>query len=150
MSKFLLTLDAQNIAGQIAKLLNDGGQLWAYTHPANIISNNVRYMIELDGETIIGVVGLEQRDDKTTEIKHLCVHPNYRRRGLGRKLLEKAAKAARTEFVYGTVRSDNHTNIRNNMRVGMMPVSQKRGSRGCHIITFARRNNSDNNFGVHS
>ena len=148
MSKFSLTLNAENIAGQIAKLLNDGGQLWAYIHPNLILTNSIRYIIELDRETVIGVVGLEQQSPKVTEMKHLCVHPNYRCRGLGRKLLEKGLKATSTEFVYGAVRSDNATNIRNNLRIGMLPIGKKRGSWGCHIIIFARRTNSESR--VHS
>jgi len=142
MSKFLLTIDAQNIAGQIAKLLNSGGQLWAYMHPLGISTNGVQYIIELDGGTVAGVVGLERQTPQVTEMKHLCVHPDYRRRGLGKKLLEKGLKATKTEFVYGAVRSDNHTNIRNNLRIGMLPIGKKRG-RGCHIIIFARRTDSE-------
>jgi len=142
MTKFLLTIDAQNIAGQIAKLLNSGGQLWAYMHPMGILTNSVQYIIELDGGVIAGVVGLEQQRPNVTEMKHLCVHPDHRRRGLGRKLLEMGLRAAKTEFVYGAVRNDNHTNIRNNLRIGMVPIGKKRG-RGCHVIIFARRANSE-------
>jgi ribosomal protein S18 acetylase RimI-like enzyme len=145
MAKFLLTIDAQSISGQIAKLLNSGGQLWAYMYPMGILNNRVQYIIELDGDIVTGVVGLEQQRPNVSEIKHLCVHPDYRCRGLGRKLLEIGLKAAQTEFVYGAVRSDNHTNIRNNLRIGMVPVGKKRG-RGCHVIIFARRTNSESRF----
>ena len=143
MSKFSLTIDAQNIAGQIANLLNSGGQLWAYMHPQGILASSVRYIIELDGVKVVGVIGLEQQRPNVTEMKHLCVHPDYRRKGLGHKLLEKGLASAKTEFIYGAVRSDNHTNIRNNLRIGMIPIGKKRGSRGCHIIIFARRKSGE-------
>ena len=87
----------------------------------------------------IGIMGLEQYG-AVTEMKHLCVHPDYRKRGLGKKLLEKGIEAAQTEFVFGGVRNDNHSNIRNNLRIGMRPIGKKRG-RGCQIIIFARRKN---------
>ena len=139
MSKFVLTVGARNIAVQIADMINAGDQLWARLNESSILLSPVKYLIELDGEIITGVIGLEQYG-RTTELKHLCVHPNYRRRGLGKKLLEKGIQAATTEFVYGAVGSDNHTNIRNNLRVGMRPIG-KRWGRGRHIIIFARRKN---------
>ena len=139
MSKFILTVGARNMAVQIADMINTGNQLWARLNESSILLSPVKYLIELDGEIITGVIGLEQYG-RTTELKHLYVHPNYRRRGLGKKLLEKGIQAATTEFVYGAVGSDNHTNIRNNLRVGMRPIG-KRWGRGRHIIIFARRKN---------
>lgn len=141
MSKFVLTVDARNIATQIADMINAGNQLWARLNESSILLSPIKYLIELDGEIITGVIGLEQYG-RVTELKHLCVHPNYRRRGLGRKLLEKGVQAATTEFVFGAVGSDNHTNIRNNLRIGMRPIG-KRWGRGRHIIIFARRKNGD-------
>jgi len=138
----MLTLNSRDIAGQVAGLLNSGGQLVYFLTVDSILCNSIGYIIELDGEKVIGVIGLEQSGN-VTELKHLCVHPLYRRRGLGRKLLEKGIMASKTEFVYGAVRSDNHTNIRNNLRVGMTPIGKKRG-RGCKIIIFARRKNEQN------
>ena len=88
---------------------------------------------------MIGVVGLEQRGANITEIKHLVVHPAYRRHGLGVRLLQKAVDATTTEFVYGRVRSDNLTNIRNNLRIGMNPIGKTRPYRGHRMIIFARR-----------
>jgi ribosomal protein S18 acetylase RimI-like enzyme len=133
----MLTTGARDIAGQIAGLINAGGQLAHVLVTDSILLNRVEYLIEMSGDTVVGVIGLEQYG-KATELKHLCVHPDYRRRGIGKKLLEKGVKASRTEFVFGMVRSDNHSNIRNNLRIGMKPIGKKRG-RGCHIIIFARR-----------
>lgn len=139
MSKFMLTTNARDIAGQIAGLLNGAGQLAYFLTPDSILLSPIRYIIEMDGEKVIGLMGLEQIGN-ITEMKHLCVHPDYRRRGLGKRLLEKSIQAAQTEFVYGAVRSDNHVNVRNNLRVGMKPIGKKRG-RDCQIIIFARRKN---------
>jgi len=138
MSKFKLTVTVDTIAAQIANLLNMGGQLLYHFNETSVLKNKVQYLIELDGNKITGVIGLELKTPRVTEIKHLCVHPDYRRRGLGKKLLELAIKATKTEFLYGTVRDDNHVNIRNNFRVGMKPIGKFRG-RGCNVIIFARR-----------
>lgn len=137
MSKFMLTASTRDIAGQIAGLLNAGGQLAYVLVTDSILLNGIEYVIEMNGETVVGVIGL-QKYGRTTELKHLCVHPHYRKRGIGRKLLKKGIDASQTEFVFGMVRSDNHSNIRNNFRVGMTPIGKKRG-RGCNIIIFARR-----------
>lgn len=139
MSKFILTIGKEDIAKQIADLINSGRQLYLYQTAQTILNNNIRYILELSGTTVIGVVGLEQLRPNVTEIKHLVVHPAYRRKGMGRKLLLKAVEAASTEFVYGLVRSDNLTNIRNNLRIGMKPIGKTRMRRGHRLIVFARR-----------
>jgi len=138
MSRFRLTIDNEGIASQIADLINSGKQIWYYLTSYSILVSPIEFLIELDRDKVIGVIGLEQKTDKVTELKYLCVHPDYRQQGIGRNMLELGIKAAKTEYVYGAVRSDNHVNIRNNFRVGMRPVGKHRG-RGCHIIIFARR-----------
>lgn len=139
MSKFRLTVGASNLATQIANMLNTGEQLGLQMAKQSILLSPTEYIVEMDGEKVIGVIGLDVYG-RVTELKHLCVHPEYRRRGLGRKLLEKGVATATTEFVYGAVGADNHTNIRNNIRIGMRPIGKKWG-RGRYIIIFARRKN---------
>lgn len=138
MSKFVLTVTNRNIAAQIASLLNQGRQLCYVQTDASILNGDTRYVVELCGEQVIGVIGLEQKTPQVTELKHLCVHPDYRRRGLGLKLLKKGVEYSTTEFVYGAVREDNVSNISNNFRAGFKPVA-KHKSRGRYIIIFARR-----------
>ena len=103
----------------------------------------MKYIVELHGEQVIGVIGLQQKSPKATEIKHLCVHPDHRRKGLGLKLLKKGIEYATTEFVYGVIREDNHTNIRNNFRLGFKPIAKYK-SRGRYIIVFTRRRMQEN------
>ena len=142
MSKFLLSVGQQELSSDIASLITSGRQIEYHLSANSIIRNHTRYMVELDGPKVIGVIGIEQVHPKVSELKHLCVHQDYRRRGIGKRLLERAANAATTEFVYGLVRSDNATNIRNNLRIGMKPIGKKRGRRG-YLICFARRRNGD-------
>jgi len=138
MSKFSLTISANDMASQIADLINSGKQLWYHLTAFSILNGPVKFLIEIDKDKIIGVIGLEQKSGHVTELKYLCVHSNYRRHGLGEKLLRLGVNSAPTKFVYGAVRSDNHTNIRNNFKCNMKPIGKYRG-RGCNIIIFARR-----------
>jgi len=141
MGKFLLTVDADNLVTQISSLINSGHQLKAYLSRESIKYSSTRYLVELHKDKVIGTIGLDQCNGRVTELKHLCVHPDYRRQGIGVKLLEKGAKASLTEFVFGAVRSDNLVNVRNNLRIGMIPIG-KRSKRAYSIIIFARRKNS--------
>jgi len=140
MSKFLLTVDAKSLVAQVTSLINSGGQLKFFLTQQSVQYSPIQYLIELHKDRVIGTIGLERCNPKVTELKHLCVHPDYRRQGLGKKLLEKGVQAAPTEFVFGTVRSDNPVNIRNNLRIGMIPIG-KRSKRSYSIIIFARRRN---------
>ena len=142
MNTFNLTINADNLADQIAALVNSGQQLRYYLTRLSILNGHIRYIVEMDRAKVIGVIALEQKNARVTEMKFLCVHSNYREQGLGKKLLEVGIKNATTEFVYGAVRSDNEVNIRNNFRVGMRPIGKYRG-RGCYIIIFARRRSSN-------
>lgn len=147
MSKFYLTTTNNDIAAQIASLLNAGGQLRYSQTQWSILQNNIKYIVELESDQVIGVIGLESKNYKVTELKHLCVHPSYRGRGLGLKLLKKGVEYATTEFVYGAVHADNLHNIRNNFRIGFKPIAKhKSGSR--YIVIFARRRGSRNQNGV--
>jgi len=139
MSKFSLTIDAMGLARQIAALVTAGGQLHMKVTPHMVLNSGVKYLIELMGDSIVGVVGHELVRDNVSEIKHLCVHPSYRGRGLGKKLLSKAMVAAPTEYVFGLVRSNNEINIRNNLSVGMRPVGKKRACGSYHLIVFAKK-----------
>lgn len=147
MNKFNLTVDADSLATQIAELINLGGQIWYHLTRQSILGGDVKYIIEMDKEKVIGVIGLEQKSNKVTEMKFLCVHPDYKRRGLGKKLLEVGIRNTSTDYLYGAVRSDNAVNVRNNFRIGMKAIGKYPG-RGCDIIIFARRR-SDVGHSIH-
>lgn len=141
MSKFSLTISNNEVAKQIADLLNSGKQLWFHQMPQAILGNPIEYLIELDQQKVIAVVGLERKAPQVTEIKHLVVHPNYRKRGLGKKMLELGIRNAKTEYVFGTVGIDNVENIRNNFRVGMIPIGKYNSNRRTIIVFAQRRHN---------
>lgn len=142
MGKFLITIDEDNLSAQIASLINMGGQLKFFVSKDSVRLSPISYLVELHKDKVIGTIGLDKKNPKVTELKHLCVHPDYRRQGVGRRLLEKGASSVPTELVYGMVRSDNLVNIRNNLRIGMIPIGKK-SKMSYSLIIFARRKNSD-------
>lgn len=139
MNKFILSITRSSIASQIANLLNIGNQFYYTIMPHHILQNKVKYLIELDQSKVVGVVGLQIKNPYVTELKHLAVHPQYRRRGIGKKLLEMGIRFATTPYVYGIVRSTNYVNIKNNLRLGMIPIAYCRGRRSNYkLIVFAK------------
>jgi ribosomal protein S18 acetylase RimI-like enzyme len=138
LSKFLLTTTNTGVAAQIAWLLNLGGQLAYAQTEQTVLKSHITYVVEMYGEKVAGVIGLEFKGH-TTELKHLCVHPDFRCKGIGIKLLQKGFDYAETKTVYGTVRSDNLSNIRNNLRLGFKPICKHLGRHGRTILIFAKR-----------
>ena len=62
-----------------------------------------------DPGRVVGVI-LTGHDGRRAIIHHMCIHPEYRRRGIARMLLQQAEEALRTEGitkVFGLVFRDN-------------------------------------------
>jgi putative acetyltransferase len=55
---------------------------------------NGRFFVLVEEERVIGSVGWCRREAETVELRKLYLHPDYRRRGLGRQLLEHAMATA--------------------------------------------------------
>jgi len=53
-------------------------------------------IVEIDEGGIVGTVGVHARDDGVCELRKMYLLPEYRGRGWGRKLLERALAFART------------------------------------------------------
>ena len=63
-----------------------------------------------DDKKIVGVI-LTGHDGRRAMIHHMCVHPDYRRQGIARMLVDKAEDALRKEGitkVFGLVFKDNN------------------------------------------
>jgi ribosomal protein S18 acetylase RimI-like enzyme len=52
------------------------------------------WVAEADGK-VVGMIGLQQLEAGTGEIRRLRVHPDYRRRGIGSAMLQKALEFCR-------------------------------------------------------
>lgn len=136
--KFCLTITKKEIAKQIAALLNIGGQLGYYIRTEYVLNNDVKYCIELNQNRVIGVAGIEKKTDDVSEIKHICVHPNYRNKNIGKKLLKQIIELSETNIVYEIIRKDNHVNIHNSLKLHFIPVAVCNGIVK-QLIIFARK-----------
>lgn len=64
-----------------------------------------------DIEKIVGVI-LTGHDGRRAIVHHMCIHPDYRRQGIARLLVQKAEDALRNEGItkiFGLVFKDNDT-----------------------------------------
>ncbi len=74
-----------------------------------LTNENACYVLLTEGETVIGYCAFWQAAD-SADITNIAVHPDYRRRGLGKKILEhtlKKATARGVKQMYLEVRVSN-------------------------------------------
>ena len=108
MSKFIIGINQNNVANQIAKLLNNNNKLKKHYTSSKILSNNVTYYLELGSEKkIIGTVGYSYLSKEFTLIKHLSILEKYRNRGIATSLLKQVINFCTTEYIQMKVRYDN-------------------------------------------
>ena len=74
------------------------------------------FFIIKDDDNMVGMGALKKLKPKIGEIKRMYVRPSYRRRGIGKKLLEKLLEKAK-EFQYSVVRLDSANYMKSAHRV---------------------------------
>ena len=108
MADFYISLSDEEIASQIAALVNANNQLLKTHNAASIRSSPAAYFIEVRGTAqVVGCAGLTKEYPGVSKIFHVCTHPAYRRQGIARKLVSLAMNNCKTENVYMTIREDN-------------------------------------------
>lgn len=138
MAEFYVSLSQKEMAYQIAALINTHNKLYKRHTERSICRDNADYFVEIIEDRIIGCAGLSQRDTNLCEIKHVCVHPDFRRRGIGKKLVNLAIANCKTDYVYMTIREDNIPSLRMAQSLGFVPVKQH-WNVDHHVITVGRR-----------
>lgn len=109
---FSHSLSDYEIAKQIASLININNGLSLKRRSVDIIQNKIQYVIETHGKFVIASVGIERLSYTLSEIKHLVVRTEWRRRGVGKFIVKQALTKLTTPLVYCTVRSNNKTSIK--------------------------------------
>ncbi len=109
---FYFALDHQEIAHQVAALLNCCNQLQKKKSTGSILHGRTNYVVEPHGKWVLGTIGVDRLNYTFTEIKHLVVHPDWRGKGLAKRLLRKALVMVDTKLVYATVREDNDASLK--------------------------------------
>ncbi len=124
---FYRGMDAQDIACQLADLLNTYNRLAGKRHAIDILSSETDYVVETHGKLVIGAVGVRRLSFHVSEIKHLSVRKKWRGKGIGRFLLKRALGMCVTPFAYATIREDNLSSIQLFESVGFSRVGEYDG-----------------------
>lgn len=136
MANFYISLSNAEIATQIAGLLNQHNKLRKTHNTTTIMYSNANYLVEADRNKIVGCVAVEKKDNITL-IKHVSVHPNYRRMGISSKLINLAINSCNTVYIYMTIRDDNLVSLLMAVKLGFILLKSERA--GDHnIITVGR------------
>jgi RimJ/RimL family protein N-acetyltransferase len=137
MANFYMTLSAEEIARQVAILLNDHNLLRKDHTAYTIMKGAGAYFVDVIGGRVIGCSAIHRENAEATRQFHLCVHPDFRRRGIARKLKLAAMGNVTTPYVYVTIREDNVASINLNTGLGFTLV-KKDWVIDHHVLTFGR------------
>lgn len=137
MSDFYITLPTENIAAQIANLLNMQNKLYRKHDAYSVMHGATIYFIEVEGDRVIGCTGLLKEEESLSKSYHTSVLPDTQRRGIATKLLQTAMDNCETRYVYGTIREDNIPSLRLVQKLGWQMI-RKDWSRDHWVITMAR------------
>lgn len=107
MADFYISLSSSEIATQIAGLLNHYNKLTVKHSCGSIQGSLANYFVEVDKDKVVGCVATVKTSENLSLIKHICVHPNYRRLGIAKKLTSLAIEKSPTTYINMTIRSDN-------------------------------------------
>ena len=146
MYKFVLPVDKQSIAEQIANLLNVQNHLTKTYTPRDILNNNLTYIIEfggfnerhLDGHNkVLGVCGYEDTVN-CTWLRHLSVLNSYKKVGIATKLIKTAIDRATYNTIFMNVRSNNKECLYLAGKLGFIYVAHKM-KKDYAILTLRRQ-----------
>lgn len=124
---FYFGLPHAEIAKQVAGLLNAYSKLALHRTGSDILQGRIDYVAELHGKMVIGACGLEKQSHTLSELKHLVVQPDWRRKGVGKYVARRALHICASPMIYATVRADNDSSLRlleslNFQRSGQYPA----------------------------
>lgn len=107
MAEFYVSLSTMDMAAQIASLINKYN-LWNTKYTTNMIRNSsASYFVEIVNSRIVGCVSLLEICPTLSKIQHICVVPEFRRKGIATKLTKLAIELCNTNYLYMTIREDN-------------------------------------------
>lgn len=144
MAEFYVSISRKEMALQIAALVNNYNRLYKRHTAASILRDRASYFVETIGNKVIGCVGLSRRYPSLSEIKHICVSPTHRKRGIAKKLVNLAIANCDTEYVYMTIRGDNIPSLMTAKSLNFA-VIRKDWYSDHHVITVGRRSNHATN-----
>lgn len=141
MANFYMTLPVEDIARQVAILLNNHNRLRTDHTAQTVLNRRGAYFVDVVGGIVIGCSAILKENEEATRQFHLCVHPDFRRKGIGRKLKLASMAHVTTPYVYVTIREDNVASINLNESLGFILV-KKDWAADHHVLTFGRLMNA--------
>ena len=138
MAEFYVTLSKLDIAKQVADLLNKYNKLYTYHTEHSIVNSAANYFVEIVEDKVVGCTALLKEYPTLSKSFHTSVLPEYRRKGLGAKLLLTAINNCSTQYVYGTIREDNTASLGLVGKLGWKFV-RKDWKRDHYVITTAHK-----------
>lgn len=137
MANFYMTLPAEEISRQVAALLNEHNQLRTDHTRYTIMNARGAYFVDIVAGIVAGCQAILRVNDEITKLFHLCVHPDFRRRGIARKLKLAALGHVSTPYVYSTIREDNVASINLSLSLGFS-VAKKERVNNHYVLTLGR------------
>lgn len=146
MEKFIIGIQPESVAEQIAILLNRHNKLKKQHTSSSILSSPTSYIISLGGnnvrhidgeQKVIGVIGLQKTSRDVSLLHHLCVHEDFRRQGLASYLLKQGIIRCTTPLIQAHVRSDNFSSLNLCERHGFVYI-QHTLAENYFILTLGR------------
>jgi len=125
------------MARQIAKLVNDYNRLYRKHSEYSVLKDRADYFVEVVADKVIGCVGLTKKHPTISEVKHVCVHPQYRRQGIAKKLINLAMANCKTPYVYMTIRKDNLPSLLTAKSLGFVLVRED-WRKDHYVVTVGR------------
>ena len=148
MEKFTALLDEHKVATQIATLLNSYNKLSKLHTDQSIITSNIKYFIEqrlLNKEiTVVGCIGVDMLYMNSIFLRHLSIHPLFRKLGIASSLIKKAQKYYyNISNIYMDIRSDNYASLSLAEKEGFLVV-QIKNKTNYNIVTVGKINDFRN------
>jgi len=138
MAEFYVSLSSNEMAIQIANMINRYNRWGMSFSDKAILLSTSRYFVEVERDKVVGCASHIKEDDKLTKIQHVCVLPTHRGKGIAKKLVNLSIDNCQTEYVFMTIREDNLPSIRMAEALEFRYVT-KHWFRDHMTLTFGRR-----------
>ena len=114
----------------------------------SIITSNIKYFIEqrlLNKEiTVVGCIGVDMLYMNSIFLRHLSIHPLFRKLGIASSLIKKAQKYYyNISNIYMDIRSDNYASLSLAEKEGFLVV-QIKNKTNYNIVTVGKINDFRN------
>ena len=138
MANFFVSLTNEEIAKQIANLLNKYNRLYIRHNGFTIAARATDYFIEVFGDKVVGCTSITKKNSDWSVIKYVCVKPEFRRKGIADKLINLAIQNCKTKYIYMTIREDNIASLHMANKLGFTTIKQE-WSKDHYLMVVGRK-----------